>query len=103
MSADFLARAVLQQRLSDARQELELRLRRGERQVAEQILAEHEDFAADDEWALELIYAEYATLDELGQPPSAEQLCRRFPRWISVPTDGCLSRAATAASSSSGR
>ena len=54
-------------------------LRGGERQVAEKILADHVDFAENDEWALELIYCEFAALDELGQRPTPEELCRRFP------------------------
>ncbi len=81
MSSDSLAHEVLEQRLREACRKLEQRLRDGDRQVAEKILADNAEFAENDEFALELIYAEFAALDELGEPPDPEELYRRFPRW----------------------
>ena len=83
MSSDFLADAVLEQRLREACRELEERLRHGERQVAEQILADNPEVAANEESALELVYAEFTVLDELGQRPDPVELYRRFPQWSS--------------------
>lgn len=61
--------------------ELEFRLRGGERRVTEILLAEHPGMKADEEAALELIYHEVTLMEELEQPLSAQELCDRFPNW----------------------
>jgi serine/threonine-protein kinase len=61
--------------------ELERRVRDGERQVAEQLLAKHPELVANVDSALELIYREFVTLDELGERPTVGDLARRFPQW----------------------
>ncbi len=61
-------------------EELEVRLRAGERNVAEEYLSRPE-INSDEEHALELIYRELTVLEELGQRPDADELVERFPRW----------------------
>jgi len=81
MSEDSLAEKVLEQQLRDACNALDRRVRAGQRRVSEEILADHPEFAANDEFALELIYTEFAALDELGQRPDPDELYERFPQW----------------------
>jgi len=81
MSGDSLAEKVLEQRLRDACDALDRRVRAGQRRVTEVILADHPEFAANDEFALELIYTEFAALDELGQRPDPDEFYERFPQW----------------------
>src|SRR5262245_10712782 len=61
--------------------ELNRRLRAGEACRAEDLLAALPSLAAQEDLALELIYAEFGLRERLGQAPSAEEWCRRFPRW----------------------
>lgn len=60
--------------------ELERRLRSGERFVAEEYLSRSE-IVADEEHALELIYRELTVLEELGERPSSAAFVQRFPDW----------------------
>jgi len=55
------------------------RLRQGESPRAEQYLAQFPYLAADAEAAVELIYTEFATREELGSPASAAEFYARFP------------------------
>jgi WD40 repeat protein len=71
----------LESLLRQARAELERRLRAGEPCPAEALLAAHPALAADAEAALELVYAEFALREELGQQPTPEEWFARFPAW----------------------
>src|SRR5262245_25758436 len=70
-----------EQPLRQARAELERRLRAGEERPAEAVLAANPALAADAEVALELIYAEFALREALGQQPDPAGWCSRFPQW----------------------
>lgn len=56
------------------------RLRRGEPAHAEQYLAQFPYLAGDEEAAVELIYTEFATREELGLHPQADEFIERFPK-----------------------
>src|SRR5580765_7059487 len=61
--------------------ELERRLSAGEACSAETILAVDPDFTDDADAALELIYTEFVTKEQLGQKPDAADFFKRFPQW----------------------
>ena len=61
--------------------ELARRLRAGEDARAEQWFATLPILSEDADLAVELIYTEYCTREELGQMPQVDQYCDRFPRW----------------------
>jgi eukaryotic-like serine/threonine-protein kinase len=61
--------------------ELNRRLWAGEACCAEDLLAALPSLAGQEDLALELIYTEFGLRERLGQAPSAEEWCRRFPRW----------------------
>jgi eukaryotic-like serine/threonine-protein kinase len=67
--------------LRQAGDELERRIRAGEAARAEEYLRLHAALAADPEWALDLIYLEYATRRATGQAPPREEFFARFPQW----------------------
>ncbi len=73
------SRDTRQQQLLAARAELERRIRAGERWVCVDLLARHADLESDDDCVLELVYAEYAMLEEIGQAVPADEFYRRFP------------------------
>jgi eukaryotic-like serine/threonine-protein kinase len=81
--------SVLMGRRAVGRQELLERLctdqvqrwRRGQRVPAETYLAMHARIRDDDEATFELIYGEFLLREELGDPPSPEELEWRFPRF----------------------
>lgn len=81
MPVDSLDCQVREFQLRDACGDLARRLRLGERRVAEQILAEKPDLAARTDVALELVYTEFVTLEELGQPLDPDELYARFPQY----------------------
>lgn len=56
------------------------RLRRGESARAEQYLVQFPYLAGDDEAAVELIYTEFATREELGLRPQEDEFIERFPK-----------------------
>src|SRR5690242_17047041 len=56
------------------------RLRRGEPARAEQYLVQFAYLANYEEAAVELIYTEYATREELGLRPSEDEFIERFPK-----------------------
>jgi serine/threonine protein kinase len=57
------------------------RWRIGQRVPAETYLVRYPGLQADDEATFELIYGEYLLREERGEPPSAEELGWRFPRY----------------------
>lgn len=61
--------------------QLDRRLREGTYASAEEYLASYPELASDDDAALELIYTEFVTREELGERPSAAAWCARFPQW----------------------
>jgi serine/threonine-protein kinase len=70
-----------EQQLRRACAALASRLRGGEACRAEDVLAGFPDLAGDPDAALELVYTEFVVRAELGQAPSPEEFCARFPRW----------------------
>jgi hypothetical protein len=61
--------------------ELDRRLRAGEGCRVEQLLADRPLLAACEDAAVELIHTEFVTREELGQRPTPEEFCARFPAW----------------------
>jgi serine/threonine-protein kinase len=72
---------LLESRLRQAQAELERRLHAGDECRAEEFFANCPVLAEDVNCALDLIYTEFATRDELGQRPNREEYYRRFPQW----------------------
>jgi serine/threonine-protein kinase len=69
-------------RLADrARSELERGLRGSQPCRSEELLIRYPELAAQPALALELITLEFALRHELGQHPSVEVFCSRFPQW----------------------
>ena len=81
MSSDQLGDAIRDQRARLLTADLERRLRAGEQVTAEDVLRDHSDLAEDDELAIELVYAEFVTLEDMGQIDSAESFLKRYPIW----------------------
>lgn len=81
MSFDSQASGELESRLRRACVELDRRLREGETEVARELLASDPDIAAEEDFAIELIYTEFVTLEELGAEPSPHETLDRFPQW----------------------
>ncbi len=81
MSLDSLDQELFEQRTRDACRELERRVHAGVHRASESVLADNPDLAGREEFALELIYTEFVTLDELGQRPDPAELYERFPTW----------------------
>jgi len=67
--------------LREACADLIRRLRSGDDARAERYFETYPALAADAESAIELIYTEFATCDELGRRPDAAEYLRRFPQW----------------------
>jgi WD40 repeat protein len=61
--------------------ELARRLRAGDPVLAEQWFDALPGLALDEELAVELIYTEFCTREELGQSPQSDDFVARFPRW----------------------
>src|SRR5262249_33050808 len=68
---------VLESQLRQARAELERRLVAGDGARAETFFADFPELAAQSDCAVELIYAEFALREELGQAPPREEFYRR--------------------------
>ncbi len=79
--ADSIFTQELEQNVRRACSELRERLRSGEDYRAESIFATYAEVADDPEAALEVVYTEYVTREELGQQPSADDVLARFPQW----------------------
>ena len=81
MSSELNATDNLNQRFQIARTDVERRVREGELNVAQQLLTDDAELASDSELAIELIYAEFVALEEVGAEPSPEDIYRRYPKW----------------------
>src|SRR5262245_44882724 len=65
--------------LSGACAELERRLTAGDDYRSEQVFESHPELALNNEVAIEVIYTEFVTRDQLGQRPSPDEFLGRFP------------------------
>src|SRR5262245_59122996 len=81
MTAPMTAAQEMELQLRLACAELKDRLRTGEPVRAESMFAKFAAFAGDADAALEVIYTEWLTREELGQAPAVEELFERFPQW----------------------
>ena len=81
MSSDFHSSSELELRLRRTCAELDRRLRSGETGVAQQLLANDAEISADEDLAIELVYTEFVTLEELGAAPSPHEILDRYPQW----------------------
>lgn len=70
--------------LREACADLARRLRAGETAATEQYLETFPALADDDDTAVELIYSEFALLEELGRRPDEDAFLARFPKWHSA-------------------
>jgi serine/threonine protein kinase len=73
--------SAAESQLRQARAELEKGLCAGVPSRAEKFFALYPLLAAQPDWAVDLIYAEFATREELGQQPTREEYYLRFPHW----------------------
>lgn len=73
--------SVSEQVLGTLRRDVESRIRAGETGVLEQVFDETPELQNDLEAALDLIYVEITTREELGRPVELQELERRFPQW----------------------
>lgn len=72
---------LLEGQLRQACAELDRRLRDGQDFLVEALLEQFPDLADCAESALELIYTEFVTREELGPEPVPEEYLARFPQW----------------------
>src|SRR5262249_44401081 len=79
MPTDVPADSLIEQQLRQACARLDRQLRSGHHCDAESLFAEFPSLAEQTDSALELIYAEFCTREELGQEPNPEDYYRRFP------------------------
>jgi serine/threonine protein kinase len=73
--------SVVERQLRRACAELERRLRAGEACSAETLFAAYPLLTCQEDFALDLIYTEYITREELGQRLAPEEFYARFPHW----------------------
>jgi serine/threonine protein kinase len=73
--------SVVERQLRRACAELERRLRAGEACCAETLFAAYPLLTCQEDFALDLIYTEYITREELGQRLAPEEFYARFPHW----------------------
>src|SRR4051812_17200581 len=71
----------VERQLREACAELDRDLRDGRPARVEQCFAARPALAASADAAVELIYLEFATREELGQRPTADEYYLRFPWW----------------------
>ena len=81
MAAQVRVRDTNEQQLRQACVELDRRLRAGDPCAAENLLAEYPDVFGDADNAIELIYTEFVTREELGRAPTPAEFYERFPQW----------------------
>jgi WD40 repeat protein/Flp pilus assembly protein TadD len=67
--------------LSRALEDLEKRIRLGQRQSCESILAAYPEVATNKDALLELVYTEHVVRQELGDEAPIEEWLDRFPQW----------------------
>jgi hypothetical protein len=72
---------ISEAQLRQACADLDRGLRAGERCRAERFFARTPLLASREDWAVELIYTEFVTREELGQRPTPEEYYARFPAW----------------------
>jgi serine/threonine-protein kinase len=73
--------SVVERQLRRACAELERRLRAGEACSAEMLFSSYPLLTCQEDFALDLIYTEYITREELGQSLAPEEFYARFPHW----------------------
>jgi serine/threonine-protein kinase len=73
--------SVGERQLRQACADLDERLRAGESCRAERFFSLYPLLACQEEYALELIYTEFVTREELAQRPTPEEFYARFPHW----------------------
>lgn len=83
MSSNSHPDGELEIRLRHACAEVDRRVRAGETDVVQDFLANQPEFASHEDLAIELIYAEFVTLEELGAAPSPGETFTKFPQWRS--------------------
>jgi serine/threonine-protein kinase len=81
MSAASVVGNDAEKQLRHACAELDRCLRAGQLCRAERFFAQVPLLASHDDHAVELIYTEFVTREELGQRPTPEEFYARFPRW----------------------
>ena len=79
MASDARAADPAQDAFRRACADLDRRLRAGEPVAAEEWVGPGGALAADADLAVELIFTEYVSREELGENPSADEFCARFP------------------------
>src|SRR5262249_24546474 len=73
--------SAVERQLRRACAELERRLRAGEPCCAEMLFAAYPLLTCQEDFALDLIYTEYITREELGRGVAPEEFFARFPHW----------------------
>lgn len=73
--------SICERQLRQACAEMDERLRAGEPCRAERFFSAYPLLGCHDEYALELIYTEFVTREELEQRPTPEEFYARFPHW----------------------
>ncbi|MDB5338145.1 MAG: repeat-containing protein, partial [Planctomycetaceae bacterium] len=76
--------AGIEMRLRQACAELDQGLRAGRDCRAEEFFAAAPELETQADAAIELIYTEFVTRQELGQQPQPADFCQRFPRWKTI-------------------
>lgn len=71
-------------RLRQACAQLDQGLRAGRDCRAEEFIAAAPELESQADAAIELIYTEFVTRQELGQQPQPADFCQRFPRWKTI-------------------
>jgi len=79
MASDARVADPVQDAFRRACADLDRRLRAGEPVAAEEWVGAAGPLAADADLAVELIFTEYVAREELGESPSADDFCARFP------------------------
>jgi serine/threonine protein kinase len=75
------SRGVSEHELRQACADIDRRLRAGESCRAEDYFSRAPLLASQEDWAVELIYTEFVTREELGHRPTPEEYLARFPCW----------------------
>ncbi|MBI3762401.1 MAG: serine/threonine protein kinase [Chloroflexi bacterium] len=81
MVRDGRAGLVVEDELRQVCADLERRLCAGEASSAEAVFASRHELKSDADAALEVIYTEFVAREALGQRPTPEEFCARFPQW----------------------
>lgn len=84
MRSESAITAGIELRLRQACAELDKGLRAGRDSRAEEFFASAPELETQADAAIELIYTEFVTRQELGQQPQPADFCHRFPRWKTI-------------------